>query len=180
MATLHAIISEAATEGRRELTLDPVVTEAWAMEEGSGELPAGLYRLFSLNALLVTGAPSLITMSPEIGALVGLQTLDLRSNGLIALPAAIGALGSLRTLIVSGNRLTTLPPEIGACGCVSPAFCVFWAAPRNELHGNPSLFNCCDSSSPLLRHYCNRGLKQHSFAHLPSVMLPVGDVLSCR
>ncbi|WP_175471885.1 COR domain-containing protein [Geodermatophilus telluris] len=49
---------------------------------------------------------------PEIGDLVALRELDLRSNLLTELPASIGRLVNLRELHLDANRLKALPEEI--------------------------------------------------------------------
>lgn len=101
----------AAASTRRELTLHPEDH----VQENDGALPEDIFDMVSLHLLQVTQAPSLKQISPRLGALVHLTTLDLSDNGLIALPAAIGELQDLKTLIVRSNKLTDLPPEIGTC-----------------------------------------------------------------
>ncbi|KIC76476.1 hypothetical protein DB41_GB00110, partial [Neochlamydia sp. TUME1] len=55
----------------------------------------------------------LTSLSPEIGQLPHLQTLNLENNQLTFLPAEIGQLPHLQTLNLENNQLTFLPAEIG-------------------------------------------------------------------
>jgi internalin A len=62
---------------------------------------------------LSLGKNKLTAISPEIGKLTSLITLDLYNNQLMAVPPEIGKLTSLTMLDLRGNQLTTVPPEIG-------------------------------------------------------------------
>ncbi len=53
------------------------------------------------------------SLSPEIGSLLGLQTLILSRNLLSSLPPTIGDLAHLNKLVAWNNCLQALPPEIG-------------------------------------------------------------------
>ncbi|MEV7230924.1 COR domain-containing protein [Polymorphospora sp. NPDC051019] len=79
---------------------------------GLHSLPAAISELGNLERLYLIHN-QLRTLPPDIGHLINLTELDVRSNVLSALPKEIGELRKLEELYLDDNRLTELPPEIG-------------------------------------------------------------------
>ncbi len=100
------VFSEAS--GKRELVIKKSTSspESTAIESGDY---SSLFTVTSLNHLLISGFPSLKSLSPDIGRLDGLFQLVLTQNDLTTLPDEISQLSMLKHLDVSQNRISNLP-----------------------------------------------------------------------
>jgi len=56
---------------------------------------------------------NLISIPPEIGALINLQKLNLSGNNLTSIPHEVGNLIYLKKLYLYNNKITNIPPELG-------------------------------------------------------------------
>lgn len=70
-----------------------------------------LLKNFNVEILEISGS-SIGSLTPEIGALTSLVSLDLSSNSITDLPSTIGSLSKLESLILENNLIKELPPEL--------------------------------------------------------------------
>ncbi|MCY4573082.1 MAG: leucine-rich repeat domain-containing protein [Gemmatimonadetes bacterium] len=118
--------------------------------ELSGDIPAELGHLMSLQTLSLQGNRLTGSIPPELGSLTNLETLRLDNNQLTGdIPAELGHLMNLQTLHLWRNRLTgSIPPELGNLTNLSG----LWL-PFNRLTGSipPELGNLTNLRSLWLR-----------------------------
>ena len=99
----------ATGEGGRVVELDLHANKV------TGEIPAEIGELESLETLVLYQNALTGSLPAEIGELAGLVDLEMFENALTGpLPAALGRLSNLKTLSVARNQLTgRVPPELG-------------------------------------------------------------------
>ncbi len=73
---------------------------------------SAIRRLGKLRVLVLRDLPGVTNLPPEIGQLVGIQSLDVSDNKLTALPDSMRRLGKLKQLFLHGNPALDIPPEI--------------------------------------------------------------------
>ncbi len=112
------IFKEAATAGRREITIKRTAyndEDANAIETWSDMT---LFKVRGLNHLRVSGFHGMKYFSPEIAQFNSLLELMLIENGLTSLPEEIHMLPKLRVLDVSNNQLVSIPDSIYKLSCL--------------------------------------------------------------
>ena len=154
------IFKEAATAGKRELTVkkDSLTEkqakeiETWADET--------LFKVRGLNHLHVSGFTEMKALSPLIHQLNSLLELLLINNGLETLPKEVGSLSRLRLLDISSNNIEAIPSCIYGLSSLQSLL-----MPNNRL--TAASFPPCDHKEPLpsLQHL---NLVGNQFVELPA------------
>ena len=121
-----------------------------------GDLGSSLTYLYLVGGTAVSDNSEAITSLPtEIGALTGLERLDLYGNAITSLPSELAALTGLTELELSYNQLTGLPTEFRTWGPSS--YCAFYNNPGFSCANVGADTSCCTGEG-LYGNNCGKDL----------------------
>eukprot|EP00964_Phaeocystis_antarctica_P099033 scaffold64945_cov55-Phaeocystis_antarctica.AAC.2 len=114
---LRARNVEPAAEQVEALTLlraaSEVLRERWPEDEPPNEWKGVTFKEGQVSEIDLEYCKELESLPPEVGGLLALTSLNLRSTALTTLPAVVGGLLALTSLNLRNTGLTTLPVEVG-------------------------------------------------------------------
>lgn len=162
------IFKEAATAGKRELTVRKDAFSPKQVEEIETWSDDTLFKVRGLNHLHVSGFAGMKALSPLVHQLNSLLELLLINNGLESLPQEVGSLSRLRLLDVSSNSIEVVPACLYGLASLQSLL-----MPHNRL--TAASFPSCDTDPfPSLQHL---NLVDNQFVELPSFVYKCESLL---